>query len=163
LAAPRFPMESSDLMRRPVSVASFVLASVLALAPASAQQAAPTPPPALPGDAPPPLAPSPEALPGELPEDQKPAFTVQPVAAGPAADAKRTYQAHPAALVSVGTVHVPFARGALESSRHLAVIERSVAVKALGPERRLGLSVEGRFLGGRIGYLAGWLNGTEGF
>jgi hypothetical protein len=81
---------------------------------------------------------------------------------GTLADAKLTYVAHPSAVVAVGTGKVPYARGALESSRHLISIERPLIVSMIAPGRRLGVTVEGR-IAERVGYIAGWMNGTEGF
>ena len=82
---------------------------------------------------------------------------------GVISNAMITYQAHPAVFVSAGTVKVPFARGSLESSRRLLSIERALSVQAIAPVSRLGVTLEGRVLDGRIGYIAGYLNGTEGY
>lgn len=82
---------------------------------------------------------------------------------GVISNAMVTYAAHPSVFVSAGTVKVPYSRGSLESSRRLLSVERALSVQAIAPKERLGLTIEGRVLDGRIGYIAGWLNGTEGY
>jgi hypothetical protein len=78
-------------------------------------------------------------------------------------DAKISYELYPWLRFSVGTGKVPFARGELESSRRLSTIERPLAVTEIAPGHRLGATVEGQLLGDRLAYVAGVMNGTEGF
>jgi hypothetical protein len=82
---------------------------------------------------------------------------------GTVADAKLTYAFAPWLGVALGTGKVPFSRSALASSRTLLSIERPLSVQRLTPERRVGLTVEGQVWEGRLGYLAGVMNATEGF
>lgn len=66
-------------------------------------------------------------------------------------------------LLTVGTVKVPYSRAALESSRTLTGIERPLAVNVITPARRLGVTAEGHLFNNHVSYLAGVMNGTEGF
>jgi hypothetical protein len=82
---------------------------------------------------------------------------------GTVSDAKLTYDFAPELSVSVGTNKVPFARGSLESSRLLPTIERPLSIIEIAPDHRLGATVEGAMVDGRLLYVAGVMNGTEGF
>jgi hypothetical protein len=82
---------------------------------------------------------------------------------GTVSDAKLSFAVGPFLHLYLGTGKVPFSRAALESSRTLQGLERPLSVGLIVPERRLGLTAEGQFLDGRIAYLAGVMNGTEGF
>lgn len=82
---------------------------------------------------------------------------------GTVSDAKLHYDLMPELQFAVGVGKVAFARGSLESSRLLPVIERPLAVNAIAPDRRLGANVEGGLLGGQLVYVAGLHNGSEGF
>jgi hypothetical protein len=82
---------------------------------------------------------------------------------GSVSDAKIVYDYTPQLRFALGAGKVPFARGSLESSRHLASIERPLSVSLIAPDRRLGATVEGEVLDSRLAYLVGFLNGTEGF
>jgi hypothetical protein len=82
---------------------------------------------------------------------------------GTVSDAKLTYDFAPELSVSLGTSKVPFARGSLETSRLLPTIERPLSIIEIAPEHRLGVTVEGAMVDGRLLYVAGLMNGTEGF
>jgi hypothetical protein len=82
---------------------------------------------------------------------------------GTVSDAKLTYDFMPALSLSLGTGKVPFARGSLESSRLLPSIERPLSIIEIAPDHRLGATVEGSMIDGRFLYVAGLMNGTEGF
>lgn len=82
---------------------------------------------------------------------------------GTVSDAKLYYDFMPELTVSLGVGKVAFARGSLESSRRLPVIERPLAVNEIAPDRRLGANLEGALLGGHLVYVAGLHNGSEGF
>jgi hypothetical protein len=82
---------------------------------------------------------------------------------GTVSDAKLTYDFMPELSVSLGTSKVPFARGSLESSRLLPTIERPLSIIEIAPDHRLGATVEGQVVDGRLLYVAGFMNGTEGF
>lgn len=82
---------------------------------------------------------------------------------GTVSDAKLWYDFGPWMSLSAGTGKVPFSRSALTSSKRLAGVERPLPVSQLTPSRRLGLTAEGAIWGGRFGYLASVMNGTEGF
>jgi len=80
---------------------------------------------------------------------------------GTVSDAKIIYDWNEYARLTAGVGKVPFARGSLESSRSLDSIERPLSVIDIAPEHRVGFSVEGQ-VAGRISYLTGLYNGTEG-
>lgn len=82
---------------------------------------------------------------------------------GTVADAKLTWAFAPWLGVAAGTGKVPFSRSALQSSRTLLSLERPLSVSQITPSRRLGFTAEGQVLEGRIGYVAGVMNATEGF
>ena len=82
---------------------------------------------------------------------------------GTVSDARITLQTPLGPSVSLGSTKVPFSRAGLESSRSLMAIERPLSVRTMTPERRLGITVEGDLLGQKLGYLAGFMNATEGF
>jgi hypothetical protein len=82
---------------------------------------------------------------------------------GTVSDAKLSYTFAPFATVELGAGKVPFSRGALLSSRYLFSIERPLSVTKITPSRRLGLSLEGSVLEGKIAYLAALMNASEGF
>ena len=82
---------------------------------------------------------------------------------GTVSSARVSFDARSWLRVSLGTTKVPFARAGLESSRALSTIERPLSVSTLSPERRLGMTAEGAVLGGKLAYLAGFMNATEGF
>jgi len=82
---------------------------------------------------------------------------------GTVSDAKLHYDWRPELTFSLGVGKVAFSRGSLESSRRLPVIERPLAVTEIAPDRRLGFDLEGRVLGGRLAYVVGLANGSEGF
>lgn len=82
---------------------------------------------------------------------------------GTVSDAKLFYDFMPELTVSLGVGKVAFARGSLESSSRLPVIERPLAVNQIAPDRRLGANLEGALLGGHLVYVAGLHNGSQGF
>ena len=82
---------------------------------------------------------------------------------GTVSDAKIHYEWRPELQLSLGVGKVAFSRGSLESSRRLPVIERPLVVTEIAPDRRLGFNLEGRVLGGRLAYVVGLANGSEGF
>ncbi|HEU5060125.1 MAG TPA: porin [Kofleriaceae bacterium] len=82
---------------------------------------------------------------------------------GSVSDAKLYYDWRPELRFSLGVGKVAFARGSLESSRRLPVIERPLVVTEIAPDRRLGANLEGAVLGGNLVYVAGVANGSEGF
>jgi hypothetical protein len=82
---------------------------------------------------------------------------------GTISDAKITYDYESYVRLAFGAGKVPFARGALISSRRLTTIERPLSVLELTPARRLGVTAEGRLWEEKIGFLAGLMNATEGF
>jgi hypothetical protein len=63
----------------------------------------------------------------------------------------------------VGADDVPFTRGELLSARNLTSIERPLSIRTFVPVRRLGGLVSGSVLGDALSYVAGVMNGTEGF
>jgi hypothetical protein len=82
---------------------------------------------------------------------------------GIVSDAKLTWSPEDYLRVAVGSGKVPFSRSSLLSSRRLPTIERPVAVGAIAPARRLGITAEGSVLWERLSYLVGVMNGTDGF
>jgi hypothetical protein len=82
---------------------------------------------------------------------------------GTVSDAKLYYDFSRQLSFSLGVGKVAFARGSLESSRRLPVIERPLVISEIAPDRRLGANVEGAVLGDRLVYVAGLANGSEGF
>lgn len=77
-------------------------------------------------------------------------------------EAKVTYGIAPWLRLAVGTGKVPFARGEIESSRRLATIERPLVVSEISPGYRLGATAEGDVMEGRLAYVVGVMNGTDG-
>jgi Phosphate-selective porin O and P len=75
-------------------------------------------------------------------------------------DAKISWQRFPFLWVSAGVDKVPFSSFALQSSSRLALIERPLMVRHIGPDRRVGISAGGEFMG--LQYAAGIFNGSEG-
>lgn len=82
---------------------------------------------------------------------------------GVVSDAKLTYAFAEWLNVAVGTSKVPFSRASLASSRQLLGIERPLSAQQLTASKRLGVTAEGQFFGGKLAYLASVMNGTEGF
>ncbi len=82
---------------------------------------------------------------------------------GAVADAQITYEFAEWLRLQAGTSKVPFSRGALVSSRTLPMLERPLTVAAIVPSRRLGVTAEGSFVDGKVGYLVAVMNGTEGY
>ncbi|MBX7100232.1 MAG: OprO/OprP family phosphate-selective porin [Myxococcaceae bacterium] len=82
---------------------------------------------------------------------------------GVVSDAKLTYAFAEWLNVAVGTSKVPFSRASLASSRQLLGIERPLSAQQLTASKRIGVTAEGQFFGGKLAYLASVMNGTEGF
>jgi phosphate-selective porin len=75
-------------------------------------------------------------------------------------DAKITWHHFPFLWISAGVDKVPFSSFALQSSSRLALIERPLMVRLISPDRRVGISAGGDFMG--LQYAAGIFNGSEG-
>lgn len=82
---------------------------------------------------------------------------------GTVSDASISLEITPGVRLGVGTTKVPLSRAGLESSSSLATIERPLTARTLVPDRRLGATLEGSVLDHRLGFLAAFMNATEGY
>ncbi|HZF52844.1 MAG TPA: porin [Polyangiaceae bacterium] len=76
-------------------------------------------------------------------------------------DAWIGYRFRPWLEVYAGAHKVPFSRSALMSEGSSALIERSLAVRAMAPRQQMGVHVEGSFYNETLHYYAGVWNGFQ--
>lgn len=75
-------------------------------------------------------------------------------------DAEIRFRQLPQAELTVGQFKLPFSMENIASDKKLDFVERAEAVKALAPDRDIGLAVRGAFLDKRLGYAAAFVNGN---